>query len=486
MSLSSAPIASGVPGLDDILGGGLRPGHLYFVEGEPGCGKTTLGLQFALQGLRDGEPVLVVSMAESVTELEIIAQSHGWDLSGLAIRDLGAPNPVHSTALFELSEVELDDRVQAILAEMDDLKPQRMVLDTLAALRALTAQTGQFRRHVELFRSKAVALGTTLLVTDEASGATELHPRSLAWGVLRLEQRVGDYGPPRRRLCLFKLRGQAHNEGYHDLRIVRGGMRVYPRLDNCADAGSFEAGQVQSGIAQLDAMLGGGAARGTSLGLIGPPGAGKSTLLCTFALAAAARGERAAIYLFDESIETLKLRAKTQGMDVEQALASGRLLLRQIDPAERSPGALANEMTQEVSQHDTRIIAIDSLNGYMQAMPDERFMHLHIHDLFAWLAKRGVLTLTTLAEPSSLTRPGGRTLDLSYIADAVLAQRYFEAYGKIRYAISVLKKRYGDHERTIREFSIGNTGIVIGEPLAAFRGVLSGTPKYVGDEQPLL
>ncbi|TVQ88113.1 MAG: circadian clock protein KaiC [Chromatiaceae bacterium] len=486
MPSSSAFMASGVPGLDDILGGGLRRGHLYFVEGEAGCGKTTVGLQFALQGLRDGESALVVSMAESVAELEIIAESHGWDLGGLAIRDLGGAHAAHPTALFAFSEVELDDRVQAILAEMDTLKPQRLVLDTLAALRALNVQTGQFRRHVELFRSKAMTLGTTMLITDELTGAEDLHPRSLAWGVLRLEQQIGAYGPPRRRLWLPKLRGQAHHEGYHDLRIVRGGVRVFPRLASSADAGSFEAGQIPSGIAQLDALLGGGAARGTSLGIIGPPGTGKSTLLCTFALAAAARGERAALYLFDESIETLKMRAKAQSMDLEPALASGLLLLRQVDPAERPHGELARELALDVSQRDTRIVAIDSLNGYVRAMPDERFTHLHIHALLAWLAKRGVLTLITLAQPSPPTQPCGPAVDLSYIADAVIAQRYFEAYGKIRYAVSVLKKRYGNHERTIREFSIGDTGIIIGEPLAEFRGVLTGTPEYVGQEQPLL
>lgn len=486
MSITTALIPSGIPGLDAILGGGLRPGHLYFVEGAPGTGKTTLSLQFALEGLRRGESVLFVSMAESVGELNASAESHGWDLDGLEMRDLAASGSVHSTALFELSEVELDDRVQALLAEMDALKPRRLVLDTLAALRALSIQSGEFRRHVERFRSKAQALGTTMLVTDELTGSNEQHPRSLAWGVLQLEQRVGDYGPPRRRLWLPKLRGQPYSGGYHDLRILTGGLQVFPRLDSSRIHTSFEPGTVPSGIQELDALLGGGVERGTSLGVIGPPGCGKSTLVCTFALAAAARGERAAVYLFDESIETLKLRAKSQGMDVDQALASDLLLLRQIDPAELSPGELAQELALEVAERGTRVIAIDSLNGYLQAMPDERFMSLHVHGLLAWLAKHGALTLVTLAQPSPLSRQEGPAMDLSYISDAVIAQRYFEADGSYRYAMSVIKKRYGEHERTIREFRIADKGIVLGEPLSEFRGVLSGVPQYVGDKQPLL
>jgi circadian clock protein KaiC len=479
-------IASGVPGLDEVLEGGMRPGHVYFVEGEAGTGKTTFSLQFALEGVRRGEPTLFVSMAESADELHTIAESHGWDLAGLEIRDLAAPDAVRSTALFDLSEVELDDRVQAVLAEMDALRPRRLVLDTLAALRALSIQAGQFRRHVELFRRKAGELGTTMLVTDELSGHEELHPRSLAWGVVRLEQRVGDYGPPRRRLWLPKLRGQSYRGGCHDLRLAAGGLRVFPRLDGGPDPAGFEAGQVSSGIDALDALLGGGAERGTSLGIIGPPGCGKSTLVCTYALAAAARGERAAIYLFDESVETFRLRAHSQGMDLAQALASDLLALRQIDPAALSPGELARDLASEASERNARIIAIDSLNGYLQAMPDERFMSLHVHGLLTWLARCGVLTLVTLAQPSPLTRHDGPAVDLSYLADAVIAQRYFEAFGSFRYAISVIKKRYGDHERTIRELRIGDTGIVVGEPLSEFRGVLTGLPEYLGRKAPLL
>jgi len=479
-------MTSGVPGLDRVLGGGLRPGHLYFVEGEPGSGKTTLALQFALEGSRQGESSLVVSMAESADELTTIARSHGWTLDGVALRDLAAPGAVRSTALFELSEVELDDRVQAIVDEMDSIKPQRFVLDTLAALRAFSSQCGQFRRHVEQFRSKAQELGTTMLITDELAGTDELHPRSLAWGVMRMEQRLSDFGPPRRRFWVPKLRGQAFTGGYHDMRIVKGGVRVFPRLDDTLPIPPFESAQLSSGLPTLDTLLGGGVESGTSLGIIGPPGCGKSTLSCCFALAATARGERAVLYAFDESLETLRLRTRSQGIDLEPAIASGLLVLRQVDPAALSPGELSQNLAEEVAERGTRLIVIDSLNGYLQAMPEERFMNLHVHSLLAWLGKRGVLTLLTLAQPSPLTSQEGMTVDLSYLADTVIAQRYFEAYGALRRAISVLKKRYGDHERTIREYRITGSGIKLGEPLSQFRGVLSGIPEYLGKQKPLL
>ena len=487
MSSPAEWIPSGVPGLDEVMGGGLRPGHLYFVEGASGTGKTTLGLQFVMEGARRGESTLVMSMAETAEELRIVADSHGWDMSGVVLRDLAADGAIRSTALFDLTEMELEDRVQALVTEMETLRPQRLVLDTLSALRPFGSQSGQFRRHVEQFRTKALSLGTTMLAVDDLTGDDALHPRSLAWGVLRLEQRVADYGAPRRRLWLPKLRGQDFRGGCHDLRMARGGITVFPRLENgFREGGEPESGQVSSGIAALDALLGGGAERGTSLGIIGPPGCGKSTLVLSFALAAAGRGERAAIYLFDESVETLRLRARGQGMNLDGALDADLLRLREVDPGALSPGELARELAEEVMDRGTRVIAIDSLNGYLQAMLDERFISLRVHGLLSWAGKRGVLTLLTLAQPSSLMRQDGPLLDLSYITDTVIAQRYFEAFGSIRYAISVLKKRYGDHERTIREFRIGEQGIAVGEPLADFRGVLTGVPEYLGKRQPLL
>lgn len=486
MATSPTLIPTGIPGLDAILRGGLRAGHLYFVEGHSGTGKTTLGLQFLLEGVRRGERCLLISLAESQEEVAVIADSHGWSIDGLEVRDLVSPDAIHNSALFELSEVALDDRVQAMLTEMDTLRPQRLVLDTLAALRVYSDQSSYFRRHVELFRSKAVELGTTLLVIDESTGPTELHPRSLAWGIIRLEQRVTDYGPGRRWLWLPKLRGQRYVGGYHDLRIETGGLRVFPRLDTTRPTAQPHEGVISSGSAPLNALLGGGLEHGTSVGIIGPPGCGKSTLVCSLALAAAERGERVALYVFDESLTTFRKRAISQGLDVDSALASERLMLRQVEPGQMSPGELARELVTEVEQQDTHVIAIDSLNGYLQAMPDDPSINLQVHDLLRYLGARGTLSLVTLAQPSPLNQKGDPPVDLTYLTDTVVAQRYFEAYGAIHYAISVMKKRYGDHERTIREYKIGRGGIIVGEPLVEFRGVLTGVPEYLGKDQPLL
>lgn len=486
MSTSPALIPSGIPGLDDILLGGLRAGHLYFLEGPPGTGKTTFGLQFLLEGVRRGERCLLISLAESPDEIAVIADSHGWSIEGLEVRDLVGSEAIQSTALFDLSEVALDDRVQAMLAEMDALKPQRLVLDTLAALRVYSDQSSYFRRHVERFRSKAVELGATLLVTDESTGPTELHPRSLAWGIIRLEQRVSDYGPGRRWLWLPKLRGQRYVGGYHDMRIETGGLRVFPRLDTEHVPARRQDGVISTGHAPLDTLLGGGLERGTSVGLIGPPGCGKSTLVSSLAVAAAEHGERVAFYAFDESLTTFRKRSTSQGLEIDAVLASELLMLRQIEPGQTSPGELARELATEVEQQNTQVIVIDSLNGYLQAMPNDPSINLQVHDLLRYLSAQGTLILVTLAQPSPLNRQEGLPIDLSYLTDTVIAQRYFEAYGTIRYAVSVMKKRYGDHERTIREYKIGHGGIIVGEPLTEFRGVLTGVPEYLGKNQPLL
>ncbi|MBK5931511.1 ATPase domain-containing protein [Halochromatium salexigens] len=357
MSTSTALIPSGIPGLDDVLRGGLRPGHLYFIEGSPGTGKTTFGLQFLLEGVRRGERCLLITLAESPAEVGVIADSHGWSIEGLELRDLVSADEIHSTALFDLSEIALDDRVQAALAEMDGLKPQRLVLDTLAALRVYSDQSSNFRRHIELFRSKAVELGTTLLVTDEASGPVERHPRSLAWGIIRMEQRLNDYGTGRRWLWLPKLRGQPYVGGFHDLRIETGGLSVFPRLEPDRPSAPARDGLISSGSEPLDALLGGGLERGTSVGIIGPPGCGKSTLVSSFAMAAAERGERVALYAFDESLTTFRKRALSQGLAIDSALDSDLLTLRQIDPGQVAPGELARELAGEVDCHKTQIIS---------------------------------------------------------------------------------------------------------------------------------
>jgi circadian clock protein KaiC len=483
--LSNDLTPSGVPGLDEVLGGGLRPGRVYFVEGETGSGKTTLALQFALAGVAAQERVLVISLSESSHELKLIARSHGWSLDGLTVLDLtDTDSELGTTTLFHVSEVHLEQRIQALTAEIAAQRPQRLVIDTLSSLRVLSDQPGQLRRHLEQIQRQVTEMDCTTLVADELGGNDLLHPRSLAWGILRLEQQLGDYGASRRRLHLPKLRGQSYSGGYHDFRIRTGGIEVYPRLRALAAGAAIPQEQVSSGIAALDTLLGGGIERGTSVAVLGPPGCGKSTLCTQLGVAFAQRGERAAIYLFDESVEVFRLRARTQALDLEGQ--GGHIEVRSVNPAELTPGEFASDLARTVRTEGIRLVIIDSLNGYLQAMPDERFMTLHVHDLLSFLARQGVIAMMTMAQSNATGGALTIPVELSYLADTVITQRYFEATGSIRYAISVLKKRYGDHERTIREYRIGSHGLTLGEPLTQFSGVLLASPAYTGGEARLL
>jgi circadian clock protein KaiC len=480
--------ATGITGLDEILRGGLPADRIYLVDGDPGTGKTTLAMQFLLEGHRCGEAGLYVTLSETEAELRAIAQSHGFDMSPIHVHALIAPEtaalPENQYTVFHPSEVELGETTKAIMAAVDDLGPQRVVFDSLSEMRLLARDALRYRRQILALKQLFVGRGATVLLLDDCTaGDDDLQLHSLANGVIHLDQMAPDYGTSRRRLRVVKLRGVAFSEGYHDMTIERGGLRVYPRpaLDERAPA----AREVfASGVAELDTLFGGGLDRASTVLLLGPAGVGKSALATHYALAAAERGERAAVYLFDEAVDTYRWRAAGLGCDVEKHLSSGLLTLSSIDPATISPGEFAHRV-QAAVDHGARIVVIDSLNGYMNAMQQERHLLLQMHDLFRFLRHRGVLTIAILAQQGligSMQSP----VDLSYLADTVVLMRYFEADGSVRQAISVMKKRAGAHERTIREFRLDPRGLRLGEPLVGFRGVLTGVPAYTGGAAPLL
>jgi circadian clock protein KaiC len=482
-------LSTGVPGLDDVLGGGLAASRLYLVEGTPGAGKTTLALQFLREGVRRGESVLYVTLSESEQELQGVAASHGWDLAGVHMRELlpsaDSLQPDEHYTLFHPSEVELGETSQRIIADVERLRPSRVVFDSLSELRLLAGSSLRYRRQILALKQFFAGRSCTVLLLDDMTAMEhDLHVQSIAHAVIRLEQNVSDFGAARRRLMVVKFRGQAFRGGYHDYRIDRGGLLVFPRLVASEHRGEASAQRLTSGIEALDELLGGGLEAGTSTLLVGAPGTGKSTVALQFALEAVRHGECAAIYAFDESLRTLASRCAGMGMPLEEHVASGRLRLRQIDPAEVSPGELAHDIRRSVEEHGVRVLVIDSLNGFLNAMPDERFLIVQLHELLTFLGQAGVATLLVGAQPGVIGQNMQSPVDASYLADSVVLLRYFEAEGEVHQAISVLKKRGGAHERTIRAFVMAGDGLHVGPPLRHFRGILTGVPaRYDGDDR---
>ena len=479
---------TGIAGLDYVLDGGLPAGRLYLVQGDPGAGKTTLGMQFLVEGARLGEAGIFASLSETEAELRDIAASHGWELDGIAICDLQAgqrlPRDAAQDTLFHPAEVELGETTRALLDAIDQIRPARLVLDSLSQIRLLSRDALRYRRQILSIKEHLRAYDCTLLLLNYAPDA-DLPLQSLAQGLITLEQLAPAYGGQRRRLRIEKLRGAGFREGHHDFSILHGGIVVYPRLV-AADhqhAGSLET--VGSGIGELDDLLGGGIARGTSTMLMGPSGVGKTTIAAQFAVTAAGRGERVVIYLFDELPRVWTKRCQGLGMDVE-SLVSRRLIdLHRVDPAQLSPGELANAIQQQVEQ-GARMVVLDSLNGYQNAMPEEHYLSMHLRELLAYLDDRGVLTLLIMTEHGLVGTLVESSVQLTYLADNVLLLRYFEAFGEVRQAISAVKKRTGSHERSIRELRLSAGGIAIGRVLTEFQGVLGGDLTYVGNMDPLL
>ena len=478
-----ALMPTGVEGLDDVLHGGLIAHRLYLIEGNPGSGKTTLALQFLLEGARRGEACMFVTLSESAEELRDSAASHGWSLSGINVVELMASEESLKLdaryTMYHPSEVELAETTKAVLAEAERVKPARLIVDSLSELRLLAEHPLRYRRQILALKRYFGRQQCTVLFIDDRTGEErDMHLHSLAHGVISLERHTPEYGAMRRQLLVNKLRGRAFREGYHDFNIQRGGIEVFPRLVAAEHRSAPVRQTVKSGLEPLDALLGGGLAKGTSTLILGPAGTGKSSLATQFAWSAAARGEHAIVFLFDESMPTFHERSAGLGMDVESMISAGQLDVRPVDPAELSPGEFAYTVRRAAERDKASIVVIDSLNGYLNAMPSERFLSLHLRELLTFLGQRGVTTLLLMTQ-HGIVGDMQMPVDASYLADTVILLRYFEAFGEVRQAISVVKKRTGRHERTVRELRFAN-GISIGAALRDFQGILTGEPQFVG------
>ncbi len=486
----AVPIPSGVPGLDMVLRGGFPANRIHLIEGRPGSGKTTIGLQFLLEGLKKGERGLYITLSETKRELQAVASAHGWSLDGLAIFELVPPelslDPKLQQTLLYASDLELGETVQMVLAEVERVAPARIVFDSLSEIRVLSQGSLRYRRQVLALKHFFLSRNCTVLGLDDLTSEqddTNLH--SISHSVIRLEQLAKNYGVERRRMRIVKMRGTAFLGGYHDFVIRKGGVVVFPRLIASEHLGA-EAGRgtATSGVPELDQLLGGGLDRGTSTLIMGPSGSGKSSLSLQCVKTALERGEKALIVSFDETQDILLKRARGIGFELRPSMDSGALTLRQVDPADLSPGELS-DMVYRAVRNGARFVVLDSLSGYQNAMPEEQFVLLQMHELLTFLNQQGVVTILVLAQ-HGLVGPMQSALDLTYLSDTIILLRFFEAAGRIRRAVSVLKKRTGSHEDTIREYRIGAGGIRLGEPLLDFHGVLMGVPTYTGQGAPLL
>ena len=474
-------LSTGVPGLDEILSGGLTAGRIYLVEGSPGTGKTTLGLQFLLQGLAKGEAGLYITLSETADELDAVAESHDWSIDDLSIYELSDDqrlDPDTQQSILHPAEIELDETSKGVMDQVERVNPARVVFDSLSEMRLLAQSPLRYRRQILALKQFFSSRSCTVLLLDDKSNQADQHLHSIAHGVLSLEQMAQEFGKERRRINILKMRGIKFRGGYHDYMLDTGGLRIFPRLVAAEHQGDFVPLARSTGSDGLDALLGGGLVAGTNTLIMGPSGVGKTTVAVRCMLSALERGEKSAFYLFDEGLGTFLARSAALGMDPRPHIASGLLTIRHVDPAELSPGEFAQMVRDEI-EGGAQFVVIDSLNAYLQAMPGEQYLVLQMHELLSFLNQKGVTTALVLGE-HGLVGSLQRDVDLSYLSDTTVLLRYFESAGKLRRAITVVKSRAASHALTIHEFLMHAEGIEIGEPLEGFEGVLTGLPTYRG------
>lgn len=477
--------ATGISGLDDILHGGLIPNQLYLLEGNPGSGKTTLSLQFLIEGIKRGERCLYITLSESEQELRAGAKSHGWDLAGIDIVELLADEESleheAQVTMYNPADVELGELTRSVLKAVEELKPARVVFDSLSELKLLSQTSLRYRRQVLALKQFLIGRSSTVLMLDDKTTEDyDLQLQSIAHGVINISQTNPEYGSSRRKINVVKMRGSQYRGGFHDFVIEKGGLNVFPRLIAAEHHEEYEQTQLKSGIAEFDKLLGGGVERGTSTLLLGPAGSGKSTIALSYASIAAQDGKHASVFTFDESIATLRTRCRGIGMKIPEGQEPGTVAIRTVDPAEVSPGEFAHMVRQSVELHDAQVIVIDSLNGYLNAMPNEPFLTAQLHELLSYLSRRGVTSFLVVAQHGMMVGTNTPSpVDTSYLADSVVLHRFYEYRGQVKKAVSVIKKRSGRHEETIRGLHFDENGIHVSEPLTQLRGVLTGVPIEV-------
>ena len=489
--MTTSKAETGISGLDDILAGGLSRRHVFLLEGEPGTGKTTVALHFLQAGAQAGERCLYITLSETDRELREGATSHGWELGeNISIFELTPPesllNAEHHQSLLYSSDLELGEATRQIFEVVERVKPTRVVIDSLSEIRLLAQSSLRYRRQILAIKHYFARYDATVLLLDDlTTESLDKTVHSVAHGVIRLEELTPNYGAERRRLRVVKYRGQKYRGGFHDFTIMADGIHVFPRLVAAEHRHNYQRQSISSGIAELDALLGGGIDGGSSTLILGPAGTGKSLISLVFAAAAVSRGERVGLFIFDEEMGLLFDRMLKMGIDLRALQDTGNLIIEQVDAAELSPGEFAHRVRSCVDKQQIKTVVIDSINGYQAAMPEENALVLHMHELLLYLNRQGASTFMTVAQ-HGLVGDMRAPVDITYLADTVILLRYFEAMGQVRRAVSIIKKRTGTHESTIREYRISSQGLKIGAPLEAFQGVLRGVPHYFGENNPLM